>query len=82
MTAKASQYRQQSQPRRGLRREEAAAYVGIGPTKFDELVSNGRMPHPFAIDGCTLWDIVDLDVAFEIEKARSRRRNPWDRDAA
>lgn len=33
-------------PRRGLRREEAARYVGISPTKFDELVTDGRMPEP------------------------------------
>ena len=28
-------------PRRGLRREEAARYVGISPSKFDELVKAG-----------------------------------------
>jgi hypothetical protein len=29
---------------RGLRREQAARYIGIGPTKFDQLVDDGRMP--------------------------------------
>jgi len=34
-------------PRRGLRRPEAASYVGVSSTKFDELVEDGRMPAPF-----------------------------------
>lgn len=33
-------------PRRGLSREEAAMYVGVGSTKFDEMVNDGRMPKP------------------------------------
>jgi hypothetical protein len=28
-------------PRRGLSREDAAGYVGVGTTKFDELVAAG-----------------------------------------
>lgn len=52
-------------PRRGLSRIEAAIYIGIGPTKFDELVTNGRMPGPRLIDGRKVWDIRRLDLAFE-----------------
>ncbi len=52
-------------PRRGLRRDEAAAYVGISPSKFDQLVRERRMPQPLRIDGCTLWDIRALDSAFD-----------------
>lgn len=52
-------------PRRGLAREEAAMYVGVGATKFDELVSDGRMPKPKRIDGRKVWDVRRLDVAFE-----------------
>lgn len=52
-------------PRRGLSREEAAMYVGIGATKFDELVNGGRMPKPKRIDGRKVWDVRKLDVAFE-----------------
>lgn len=33
---------------RGLNREQAAAYVGIGSTMFDELVGEGVMPEPAA----------------------------------
>ena len=33
-------------PPRGLNREEAARYVGIGTSLFDRLVEEGRMPKP------------------------------------
>ncbi len=52
-------------PRRGLSRDEAAMYVGISAGKFDELVSDGRMPPPRRIDGRRVWDIRSLDVAFD-----------------
>lgn len=52
-------------PRRGLRREEAALYIGVSPTKFDEMVKDGRMPRPKAIDGCKTWDIWKLDIAYD-----------------
>jgi predicted DNA-binding transcriptional regulator AlpA len=44
-------------PRRGLSREEAAMYIGISPSKFDELVGDGRMPAPVKIDGRKVWDL-------------------------
>lgn len=49
---------------RGLNREEAARYIGVGTTKFDELVAGRRMPKPKRIDGRTVWDRVALDAAF------------------
>ena len=52
-------------PRRGLRREEAARYVGISTTKFDVCVKDGRMPQPFRIDACVIWDRRRLDAAFD-----------------
>lgn len=51
-------------PPRGLSREEAARWIGIGTTKFDELVANGRMPRPKRIDGRVVWDRIALDAAF------------------
>ena len=36
--------------RRGVRRDEAATYVGISPSKFDQLVKDGRMPRPKRVD--------------------------------
>lgn len=53
-----------SYPPRGLSRDEAARYVGVGSTKFDELVKDGRMPRPKRLDGRTVWDRVALDIAF------------------
>lgn len=52
-------------PRRGLSRDEAALYVGVGVTKFDEMVKDGRMPHPKPIDGRVVWDIRALDHAWD-----------------
>ncbi len=53
-------------PRRGFRREDAAHYVGVSLTKFDQLVSDGRIPQPFRLDGCVLWDVRKLDVAIDL----------------
>lgn len=61
--------------RRGLRREDAALYVGFKPTKFDELVKDGRMPLPVRVDGCVVWDVKKLDAAFD---DLSDDRNEWD----
>jgi hypothetical protein len=50
----------------------------VGVTKFDEMVSDGRMPRPKRIDGRTVWDRVRLDDAFDAldnEAAKSE----WDR---
>lgn len=53
-----------SYPPRGLSRDEAARYIGVGSTKFDELVKDGRMPKPKRLDGRAVWDRVALDMAF------------------
>ena len=50
-------------PRRLLSRAEAAKYIAIGPTKFDQLVADKRMPAPKLIDSKQVWDVVDLDAA-------------------
>jgi predicted DNA-binding transcriptional regulator AlpA len=52
-------------PRRGLCRSEAALYVGLSPSKFDQLVSDGRMPRPIGIDRRKVWDLHKLDAAFD-----------------
>jgi predicted DNA-binding transcriptional regulator AlpA len=68
-----------SQPRRGLRRSEAAIYIGISATKFDGLVKDGRMPRPKKIDGAVVWDLKELDLYFETLPCDSREiNNPWD----
>ena len=40
-------------------------YLGISPSKFDELVKDGRMPRPRIIDRRKVWDVYELDMAFE-----------------
>jgi predicted DNA-binding transcriptional regulator AlpA len=49
---------------RGLCRDEAARYVGIGTTLFDQMVLDGRMPQPRIINSRTVWDRLQLDDAF------------------
>lgn len=65
MNATAREFRAKSQRRRGLRREEAAAYIGISPTKFGEMVGDGRMPKFKKIDDAAVWDVHLLDSAFD-----------------
>ncbi|NIX75204.1 helix-turn-helix transcriptional regulator [Microvirga terricola] len=63
---------------RGLRRIEAAHYIGVSATKFDEMVKDGRMPRPMKIDGCVIWDIRELDAAFDNLSVNQNTVNPWD----
>lgn len=49
---------------RGLNREEAAYYIGVGTTKFDEMVRDGRMPRGKRVDGRVIWDRVQIDMHF------------------
>lgn len=50
---------------RCMNREEAARYIGLGTTMFDQLVKDGRMPEPIRIGSRTIWDIHSLDAAFD-----------------
>lgn len=65
MNQRASLSESRPVPRRGLSREEAAMYIGIGATKFDEMLADGRMPPPRRIDGRKVWDVRELDLAFD-----------------
>jgi integrase len=53
-----------SLPPRGLSRGQAAAYIGVSPVTFDEMVKDGRMPPPKAINARRVWDRHALDTAF------------------
>ena len=71
-----------SLPPRGLSRLEAARYVGLSPSKFDELVRDGRMPAPAPIDGRRIWDRMELDGALDaLFDARHRDDDPWEQAA-
>lgn len=65
MTARATAAATLPAPRRGLSRVEAAHYVGISPSKFDQLVDEKRMPPPRRIDARKVWDVRELDLAFD-----------------
>lgn len=62
----------------GLSREAAARYVGVGATKFDEMVADGRMPKPKKIDGRVVWNRLTVEAAF-FDLPEEGARNPWDR---
>jgi hypothetical protein len=53
-------------------------YIGISPSKFDELVADGRMPGPVKIDSRKLWDIRHLDLAFDALPAENPMPNSWE----
>lgn len=66
-----------SLPPRGLSRVFSAAYIGVSPTKFDELVADGRMPKPKQVDGRNVFDRLELDIAFDALPMKEQL-NPWD----
>ena len=66
---------------RGLSRLQSAAYVGIGATLFDEMVTDHRMPAPKRINGRTVWDRLALDEAFAALPSDDDA-NPWDGEKA
>jgi len=63
---------------RGLSRVQAAEYIGVGVTKFDEMVGDGRMPRPKRIDGRIVWDRLKLDEAFGALDDEAAPKNEWD----
>jgi predicted DNA-binding transcriptional regulator AlpA len=64
---------------RGLKRTQAAAYVGVSPSLFDEMVADGRMPQPKRINSRVVWDRKLLDEAFEA-LPDGEDLNVWDED--
>jgi hypothetical protein len=72
----AGQPKRRREPR-GLSRVEAADYVGVSPTKFDEMVADKRMPGPKIIDSRRIWDVKALDLAFDALPSKEDA-NPWD----
>ena len=63
----------------GMNRTEAAAYIGVSPSKFDEMVMDGRMPPPKRIDTRCVWDSRQLSSAFEkLPGGADDDRNEWD----
>ena len=68
-------------PPRGFSREQAAEYIGLSATKFDQLVADGRMPKPKRIDGRVVWDRLQLDSAFAALPDGNDRDDIWSKVA-
>ena len=62
---------------RGLSRIEAARYFGISPSKFDEMRKDGRVGPARLIDGRKVWDVRDLDLAFDALPMESGETEDW-----
>lgn len=65
-------------PPRGLSREEAARYVGVGTTTFDALVQEGRMPRPMRLGKRVIWDRLKVEAAF-VDLDEAPRENRLDK---
>ena len=49
----------------GFRRTEAAAFIGVSPTKFDQMVKAGDMPEPHRMGGVVIWRGDELKARFD-----------------
>jgi hypothetical protein len=67
-----------------LSRVEAAAYLGISPSKFDEMRKDGRVGPAKLIDNRKVFDVRMLDEVFDALPRRATEstmtgRSPHDR---
>lgn len=64
---------------RGLSRAAAAAYIGVGVSKFDQMVADDRMPKPKLVNRRKVWDRHQLDAAFADlpEAGQTEPSSPW-----
>lgn len=53
-------------------------YIGVGATKFDEMVADRRMPRPKRVDGRVIWDRLKIEAAFT-DLPEEKKINPLDR---
>lgn len=81
-----------SLPPVGINREQAATFIGVSSTTFDEMVQDGRMPQPrMPSKGRIVWDVEELVLAFrklphrqiggapKLDEDSPPLDNPWDR---
>lgn len=78
MTLKSRLTRAETQPRRGLRREEAAIYVGLSPSMFDQMVEAGVLPKPKKFGAASVWDMRLLDQMAFGDPLPNANDNPFD----
>jgi predicted DNA-binding transcriptional regulator AlpA len=68
----------------GLSRAEAAEYIGVSTSLFEEMVADGRMPPPKQINSRKVWMRQKIEKAFaELPDAGQDKdsSSPW-RDCA
>ena len=63
---------------RGLRRTEAAAYLGVSTSLFDDMVYKGVMPKPLRFGGRVFWDRHAIDRAMDQMTASASVDGPDD----
>ena len=62
---------------RGLTREQAAAYVGVSPSQFMELVVSRKMPAPKRLGAQLRWDRFEIDRVLDATDASLRNIADW-----
>jgi predicted DNA-binding transcriptional regulator AlpA len=63
----------------GMNRTEAAAYIGVSPSTFDEMVKDSGMPPPKRIGARRVWDIRQVTLAFDkLPGGADDDQNEWD----
>jgi predicted DNA-binding transcriptional regulator AlpA len=67
-----------SLPRFALRRDEAAASLGISETTFAKWIELKRVPPGRKIDGVVLWDTQEIRDAWNKLKEGDLENNPFD----
>jgi hypothetical protein len=66
---------------RGLRRADAARYLGISPSHFDKQRELGAIPAPRSMLGVIVWDRQDLNALFDgktVAADNDNEVNEWD----
>ena len=61
----------------GLRREEAAAYIGVSATIFDRMVADGLMPKGMLVYCCRIWKRRKLELAFDALDSGASPEDDW-----
>ena len=68
-------------PRRGLRAEEAAGYIGVSTRTFLTMVESREMPQGAKLRGCRIWDMRQLDLAldrlFDLNEPGAENDDEW-----
>lgn len=67
----------------GLTRAQAAEFIGVGVTTFDEMVADGLMPAPRLARSCVRWDRRLLELAFaELPFRDEQKKDPSPRPSS